>query len=70
MKRILILTDIPLHVMLMLNHLKRMEKLLKLQAQAIASLQQAIDFAEQNNLHNTQEFLNFLDDINELSVSY
>lgn len=47
-----------------------MEKLLKLQAQAMSSLQQVIDFAEKNNLHNTQEFLNFLDDINELSVTY
>lgn len=68
MIRILILLDIPLHVILTL--LTRMEKLLQLQTQAMASLQQAIDFAEQNNLHNTQEFLNFLDDINELSVTY
>lgn len=68
MKHILVLTDIQLHVILTL--LTRMEKLLQLQTQAMASLQQAIDFAEQNNLHNTQEFLNFLDDINELSVTY
>lgn len=47
-----------------------MENLLQLQEQAMSSLQQAIDFAEKNNLHNTQEFLDFLDDINELSVSY
>lgn len=47
-----------------------MENLLQLQAQAIASLQQAIDFAEKNNLHNTQEFLDFLDEINELSITY
>lgn len=47
-----------------------METLLQLQAQAIANLQQAIDFAEKNNLYNTQEFLDFLDEINELSVSY
>jgi len=68
MTRILTLTDIPLQVML--NHLEHMEKLLQLQTQVIANLQQVIDFAEQNNLHNTQEFLNFLDDINELSISY
>lgn len=47
-----------------------MENLLQLQTQAIVSLQQAIDFAEKNNLHNTQEFLNFLDDVNELSITY
>ena len=37
---------------------------------AIYNLQQAIKYAENNELTNSQEFLNFLDIINELSVSY
>lgn len=37
---------------------------------AIDNLQQAIKYAEDNELTNTQEFINFLDTINELSVRY
>lgn len=36
----------------------------------ITSLVQVIKYAEDNNLTNTQEFINFLDKINELSVSH
>lgn len=42
----------------------------ELTEQAILSLQQTIKFAEDNKLTNTQEFINFLDIINELSVKY
>ena len=34
------------------------------------NLQQVIKYVEENKLIHEQEFLNFLDDINELSVSY
>ena len=34
----------------------------------ITNLIQVIKYAEDNNLTNTQEFINFLDKINELSV--
>ena len=44
--------------------------LLALQEQAIISLKLSINYAENNNLTNTQEFINFLDKINELSVKY
>ena len=37
---------------------------------AIYNLQQAIKYAENNELTNSQEFINFLDIINELSVLY
>ena len=33
-------------------------------------VQEAIIYAEQNQLTNTQEFINFLDKLNELSVSH
>ena len=36
----------------------------------ITNLAQVIKYAEYNNLTNTQEFINFLDKINELSVSH
>ena len=36
----------------------------------IINLTQVIKYAEDNNLTNTQEFINFLDVINELSVSH
>lgn len=36
----------------------------------ITNLIQVIKYAEDNNLTNTQEFINFLDKINELSVSH
>ena len=29
-----------------------------------------INYAEENNLTNTQEFINFLDELNKISVSY
>lgn len=46
------------------------ESLLQLQNLVLYSLQQVIDYADENNLTNSQEFLNFLDTINELSVRY
>lgn len=46
------------------------ETLLQLQNLVLYSLQQVIDYADENNLTNSQEFLNFLDTINELSVRY
>ena len=46
------------------------ETLLQLQTLVLHNLQQVIDYAEENNLTNTQEFLDFLDKINEISVSY
>lgn len=33
-------------------------------------VREAITYAEQNQLTNTQEFINFLDKLNELSVSH
>ena len=44
--------------------------LLTLQEQALISLKAIVNYAENNNLTNTQEFINFLDKINELSVSH
>ena len=38
--------------------------------EALYNLQQTIKYAEENNLTNTQEFLDFLDIVNEISVSY
>jgi hypothetical protein len=46
------------------------ETLLQLQNLVLYNLQQVIDYADENNLTNSQEFLNFLDKINELSVRY
>ena len=46
------------------------QTLFALQEQAIISLKASIKYAENNNLTNTQEFINFLDKINELSVSH
>ena len=42
----------------------------ELQNLVLYNLQQVINYAEENNLTNTQEFLDFLDKINEISVSY
>ena len=39
-------------------------------AEALRNLQQSIDYAEENDLTNTQEFLDFLDIVNEISVRY
>lgn len=47
-----------------------MEKLNIMMEKVLYNLQQAINYAEENNLTNTQEFLDFLDKINEISVSY
>ena len=47
-----------------------MEPLIQLQTLVLSNLQQLIDYAEENNLTNSQEFLNFLDKINEYSVRY
>jgi len=47
-----------------------MTELLQLQNLVLYNLQQVINYAEENNLTNTQEFLDFLDKINEISVSY
>ena len=33
-------------------------------------VKEAIIYAEQNKLTNTQEFINFLDKLNELSISH
>ena len=47
-----------------------MEKLSSMMAEALRNLQLSINYAEENNLTNTQEFLDFLDIVNELSVSH
>ena len=46
------------------------ETLLQLQNLVLYNLQNVIDYAEHEQLTNTQEFINFLDKINELSVSH
>ena len=38
--------------------------------QALTNVLLAFNYAEENNLTNTQEFINFLDKLNELSVKY
>lgn len=47
-----------------------METLIQLQQHTMDNLVQTIEYAEKNKLTNTQEFINFLDNINMLSVSY
>ena len=47
-----------------------MEQFQILTQRAIYNLQQAINYAENNELTNSQEFLDFLDTINGLSVTY
>lgn len=47
-----------------------MEKLNVRMEETLYNLQQIIDYAEENNLTSSQEFINFLDTINELSVRY
>jgi hypothetical protein len=47
-----------------------MEQIQPLMDLVICNLQQVIKYVEENKLIHEQEFLNFLDDINELSVSY
>ena len=46
------------------------ETLLQMNQHVIEELQCVIQYAEQNNLTNSQEFINLLDEINKLSVSY
>ena len=46
------------------------ETLVQLQNLVVYNLQQVINYAEKEQLTNTQEFLDFLDTINGLSVSY
>jgi hypothetical protein len=46
------------------------ETLVQLQNLAVYNLQQVINYAEKEQLTNTQEFLDFLDTINGLSVTY
>ena len=55
---------------LVLYQLLIMETLLVLQQRVEKNLQRVIQHAEDNNLTNTQEFIDFLDKINELSVKY
>ena len=47
-----------------------METLLQIQQKALYNLKQIVEYAEENNLTNTQEFIDFLDELNEISVSY
>lgn len=47
-----------------------MEKLNVRMEETLYNLQQIIDYAEENNLTSSQEFINFLDSINEYSVRY
>ena len=47
-----------------------MEILESLQNDLLVDLMQIIDYAQRNELTNTQEFLDFLDIVNELSVSH
>ena len=47
-----------------------METLESLQNDLLVDLMQIIDYAERNELTNTQQFLDFLDTLNEVSVRY
>jgi hypothetical protein len=47
-----------------------METLESLQNDLLVDLMVIIDYAERNELTNTQEFLDFLDILNEVSVRY
>ena len=47
-----------------------MENLNIMMEEALRNLSLTINYAEENNLTNTQEFLDFLDIVNEISVSY
>jgi hypothetical protein len=38
--------------------------------EALEAVMAAIEYAEQNNLTNSQEFINFLDELNALSIKY
>lgn len=47
-----------------------MENLNIMMEEALRNLSLTINYAEENNLTNTQDFLDFLDIVNELSVSH
>lgn len=47
-----------------------MNQLQQLQYMALETVNQVIEYAQAHNLINTQEFLDFLDKLNELSVTY
>lgn len=47
-----------------------MEILESLQNDLLVDLMQIIDYAQKNELTNTQQFLDFLDILNEVSVRY
>ena len=47
-----------------------METLESLQNDLLVDLMQIIDYAKRNELTNTQQFLDFLDILNEVSVRY
>ena len=47
-----------------------METLIQIQQKALHNLKQIIEYAEENNLTNSQEFINFLDELNKISVNY
>lgn len=47
-----------------------MEILQQRQQKVVSQLEETIKYAEKNQLINTQEFINFLDKINELSIKY
>lgn len=47
-----------------------MEVLQHMQKEVVSQLEETIKYAEKNQFINTQEFINFLDKINELSIKY
>lgn len=47
-----------------------MTTLQQLQQVILRDLEAIINYAEKNNLTNSQEFLNFLDKLNEISIRY
>lgn len=47
-----------------------MTNLTNLQKEAILKIKETINYAIEHELTNSQEFLNFLDTINELSITY
>lgn len=54
----------------MINKTDNLQELAELNIQALTNVQIAFNYAEKNELTNTQEFINFLDKLNELSVKY
>lgn len=47
-----------------------MEQIHPFMQTVVYNLKAVINYAEENNLTNDQDFINFLDTINELSVSH